>query len=299
MEYEVVSHQHLPDIRVFVVEIFTRTAHAHREYELCLLLRGGLQVDCEGRSTMLQPGELVLFSPRQAHALRALEGGALLLILQASPQFCADYFPQAAQVRFDLQTALPEQSQLREGLLTLGHCCFTRPVGYEFSAMAEVNRLFALLFSRAPWHTVVQQMDRGATRVARVCARIEADYAEPLRLHELAATEGVSADYLSHAFRKHLGMSFQDYLSQIRLEHAVTLVEKTDMTITDICTACGYSNPRYLTADFRNRLGCTPSEYRAGLPARPSHNESGRSSDTQQRFYSNTEALSALEDWQK
>ena len=210
MEYEVVSHHHLPNIQVFVVEIFTRTAHSHRDYELCLLLRGGLQADCEGSSTVLQPGELVLFSPRQPHALRALEGGALLLILQASPQFCVDYFPQAAQVRFEQRTALPGQDALRRSLLALGRCCFARSLGYEFLAMAELNRLFAQLISQVPWHIETQQPDRSAARVDRVAARIEADYAEPLRLHELAAAEGVSPDYLSHAFRQHLGTTVQD-----------------------------------------------------------------------------------------
>ncbi len=295
MEYEVVSHHHLPDIRVFVVEILTRTAHTHREYELCLLLRGGLQAEWEDSATVLQPGELVLFSPRQPHALRALEGGAQLLILQASPQFCSGYFPQAAQVHFDRQTALPCRDELHEGLLLLGRCCFTCPAGYEFAAMAEVNRLFAQLIAGVPWHLAAQQPDRGAARVARVAARIESDYAEPLRLHELAAAEGVSPDYLSHAFRRHLGMTFQDYLSRVRLEHAISLVARTDMTITDICTACGYSNPRYLTADFRRRLGCTPAAYRAGLPPRPTARPQQSSGDTQQRFYSSEEALAALD----
>ena len=115
MEYEVISHHHLPDIQVFVVEILTRTAHTHREYELCLLLRGRLQVDCENTSRLLQPGELVLFSPRQPHALRAQGGGALLLILQASPRFCAGYFPQAAQVRFAQQTDFFCAEALRRG----------------------------------------------------------------------------------------------------------------------------------------------------------------------------------------
>lgn len=293
MEYEVVSHPHLPDIRVFVVEIFTRTAHTHREYELCLLLRGGLQADWGDSSAIIHPGEMVLFSPRQPHALRALEGSALLLILQASPQFCNSYFPQAAQVQFDQQVAFPCQDSLHDSLLRLGLNCFTHPTGYEFTAMAEVNQLFAQLIAQVPWRLRSQQPDRSAARVARVAARIDSDYAEPLRLHELAEAEGISPDYLSHAFRKHMGMTFQEYLSHVRLEHAINLVARTNMTITDICSACGYSNPRYLSADFQRQLGCTPAAYRSSLPLQsaaechPAHN-------TQQRFYDNEESLNVL-----
>ena len=84
-----------------MVEIFSRTAHTHREFELCLLLRGGMQIDmAEGRAK-LHPGEMALISPWQPHAFQAEAEGALLLILQASPQFCAGYFPQAAQLRFE------------------------------------------------------------------------------------------------------------------------------------------------------------------------------------------------------
>lgn len=294
MEYEVVSHQLLPGIRVFVVEIFSRTAHTHREYELCLLLEGSLHIDSRGQASLLRPGELALFSPRQPHALHAGEDGALLLILQASPQFCTAYFPQAAQTRFHMTTNLPEEALLRDGLLRLGGACFAREKGYEFTVMAEVNHIFAQLFRRVPWQTEPQQVDRGAARVIRIAARIEADYAEPLRLRELADEEGVSPDYLSHAFRRHLGMTFQEYLSQIRLEHAIALIRKTSMTITDICTACGYSSPRYLTADFRKRMGCTPAAYRAGQSA-PEHPAPAASGDTRQQFYTSEQALQVLE----
>lgn len=296
MEYEVVSNHHLPGVRVFVVEIFSRTAHTHREYELCLLLRGGLQIDVSGTTVSLQPGEMALFSPRQPHAFHAMEGGALLLILQASPQFCAAYFPEAAQVRFETVSPAVCAEQLRKALLRLGWHCFARPAGYEFAAMAEVNWIFSVLFANLPWQTQPQQVDRGASRVNRLAARIEADYAEPLRLRDLAQAEGVSPDYLSHAFRQYLGMTFQDYLSQVRLEHAVALVERTSMTMTDICTACGYSSPRYLTADFRRRMGCTPAVWRADKSRREQPITKVRADgDTQERYYSSEQSLQVLE----
>ena len=289
MEYEVVSHRHLPGIRVFVVEIFNRTAHTHREYELCLLLRGGMQIDSYGSSVRLRTGELALFSPRQPHAFRAMDEGALLLILQASPQFCASYFPQAAQVQFEETTRLSCEAPLRSAMLALGEVCFAQRPGYEFAAMAEVNRVFDLLFGHVGWRIQPQQVDRGASRVTRLAARIEASYAEPLRLRELAEAEGVSPDYLSHAFRQYIGMTFQDYLSRVRLEHAAALLERT---------ACGYSSPRYLTADFRRRMGCTPAAYRKG--AVPRETESlPISSDTQERFFTNEQSLQILEQYRR
>ena len=295
MEYEVVSHQHLPGIRVFVVEIFSRTAHTHREFELCLLLRGGMQIDmAEGRAK-LHPGEMALISPWQPHAFQAEAEGALLLILQASPQFCAGYFPQAAQLRFEGAVPLPETcaAQLRPQLLELGRHCFSHPAGYEFLAMGVVNLLFGGLFVSLHWHTEPQLVDRGASRVMRVAARMESDYAEPLRLKELAEAEGVSADYLSHAFRRYLGMTFQAYLSQVRLEHAAGLANRTQMSVTDICAACGYSSPRYLTADFRRKYGCTLAQWRA-RPERGPTQAQPPAPDTRQRFYYHEEALEAL-----
>ena len=295
VEYEVVSHQHLPGIRVFVVEIFSRTAHTHREFELCLLLRGGMQIDMAGGVAKLRPGEMALISPWQPHAFQAEAEGALLLILQASPQFCAGYFPQAAQLRFEGAVPLPAAcaARLRLQLLELGRHCFSHPAGYEFLAMGAVNWLFGGLFASLRWHTEPQLVDRGASRVMRVAARMESDYAEPLRLKELAEAEGVSADYLSHAFRRYLGMTFQAYLSQVRLEHAAGLADRTQMSVTDICAACGYSSPRYLTADFRRKYGCTLAQWRA-RPERGPTQAQPPAPDTRQRFYYHEEALEAL-----
>ena len=59
-------------------------------------------------------------------------------------------------------------------------------------------------------------------------------------------------------------MTFQQYLSGLRLEKARRLLLESDKKLLDICLECGFSDGKYLNRLFAKRYGCTPKEYRKG-----------------------------------
>ncbi|HBA50752.1 MAG TPA: hypothetical protein DCZ91_23735 [Lachnospiraceae bacterium] len=68
--------------------------------------------------------------------------------------------------------------------------------------------------------------------------------------------------HLSHFIKKMLGISFQEYLNNVRFEHALQLVRHSDFNILDVCLETGFSSSRYLNQMFEKKLGCTVKEYR-------------------------------------
>lgn len=92
--------------------------------------------------------------------------------------------------------------------------------------------------------------------------RMEKDYAQSLSLEEVAAEVGFSAAHFSRIFHAQLGMSFTDYLSNVRIQHVKEQLIRTDKNITEIALSTGYCHGDYLATQFKRKVGMTPTQFR-------------------------------------
>jgi len=102
----------------------------------------------------------------------------------------------------------------------------------------------------------------GDDRLRAVAALLRADPADPRTLAELGQAVGASERTLSRLFRQQAGMSFPQWRTQFRLQHAlVLLADRTPVTTTAL--ACGWSNPSAFIEAFRRAFGATPGKFYA------------------------------------
>lgn len=103
----------------------------------------------------------------------------------------------------------------------------------------------------------------GMTQYAsrRVIEYMQAHLARSITLHELAGVARLSPYHFARAFRETHGMPPHHYLVQMRLEQAREMLSRTELSVTEIATACGYS-PQHLVRCFRRYTGTTPTAYR-------------------------------------
>ena len=88
---------------------------------------------------------------------------------------------------------------------------------------------------------------------------------------KIARLENITVCHASHFIRKMLGISFQEYLNNIRFDRALGYVRDSDLSILDICMETGFSSSRYLNRMFMEKFGMTVKEYRkAGNRPEPS-----------------------------
>jgi AraC-like DNA-binding protein len=107
----------------------------------------------------------------------------------------------------------------------------------------------------------------------RVRDRIDRDYAQPLDVEALARGVYMSAGHLSREFRAAFGESPYSYLMTRRIERAMTLLRRGDLSVTDVCFAVGCSSLGTFSTRFSELVGMSPSSYRrlaaedgAGIP---------------------------------
>jgi AraC-like DNA-binding protein len=111
-------------------------------------------------------------------------------------------------------------------------------------------------------------------RLRRVRDRIDRDYAQPLDVEALARDAHMSAGHLSRQFRLAYGESPYSYLMTRRIERAMALLRRGDLSVTEVCFAVGCSSLGTFSTRFTELVGVPPSTYRrdavrltAGMPA--------------------------------
>ncbi|MCO1579205.1 helix-turn-helix transcriptional regulator [Crossiella sp. SN42] len=138
-----------------------------------------------------------------------------------------------------------------------------REVIIAYTAMTgdtpERRRLLAVLLDqlrRSPQEPIRLPAARDA-RLAAVCARLHADPADARTLGEFGAEIGASERTLSRLCRAELGMSFPQWRTQLRLQHALMLLAE-DLPVTTVAHRCGWATPSAFIDVFRRAFGHTP-----------------------------------------
>ena len=86
-------------------------------------------------------------------------------------------------------------------------------------------------------------------------------YAGEISIEEVARRVGFSTYYFSRLFKQFFGMSFLDYVTELRIQKAKTLLRQPGAVVKEVCFQVGYSEPNYFTRVFKKQVGVTPTEY--------------------------------------
>lgn len=270
-EYEKIVHTHVSNINFFLVNLTYRSPHLHHDFEIIQVIEGELHVTTLAEDFIMGPGEIALFNPDTFHSLRSEDSYCILLVIQADPSFCSAHYPAIQEIQFDTSN-VTSVAPFREALdiiqvcLNLGYnyCC--SDLGFELRCVSDLYRLFSYFVVFVPNHmekeSEIFHSKKKEYRLTRIINYIHQHYTEKLTLSKLAESERLTMTYLSHLFKDTINMSFQEYLNSLRFEHALLLLKKTDMSVTDICLESGFSDSKYLNKRLKSAYGLSIKDFR-------------------------------------
>ena len=127
--------------------------------------------------------------------------------------------------------------------------------------------------SRVPSTPAIEQRLSDLAWLRRVRDRIDREYAQPLDVEALARDAYMSAGHLSRQFKIAYGESPYSYLMTRRIERAMALLRRGDLSVTEVCFEVGCSSLGTFSTRFTELVGMPPSTYRqkaagdmAGIP---------------------------------
>ncbi len=241
--------------------------HGHANfYELMAVLGGHGLHQLRTGAHELRPGDLVLVRPQDQHGLRGLPPDGITFVNVA--------FPVAAWRTFvDLSGIDPDQ-KLEKSL---------RPPVFSLKGLAAEEmytsfRRAVTDFQRSPtmfdllrfWTEVLELPEELAEAVSQnaphwlsqACAAMRRE--ENLRggVPRLVELANVSAAHLSRTMRGTYGCTPTQFVSDLRLAHAATLLASTTASVTEIAYRCGFASQSYFTRCFHAAHGRSPRSFR-------------------------------------
>jgi len=99
-------------------------------------------------------------------------------------------------------------------------------------------------------------------RAEYACRYVLAHFADNINRDKMADTVNLSPGYFSNLFRSEVGMSFSDYLIQVRVENAKGLLRRFDLSVDAISRKCGFNSLAHFSRTFKDRCGLSPLKYR-------------------------------------
>jgi two-component system response regulator YesN len=91
---------------------------------------------------------------------------------------------------------------------------------------------------------------------------VEGNYQWPIQLQDAAAAAGMNPSYFSKLFKDVMGVTFNHYLTELRVDKAVELMRDTSLKIYEIADRVGYENVQYFIRVFKSRKGVSPFTFK-------------------------------------
>ncbi len=265
-EYEIVKHQKVRGLSVFLNAVDYRTPHEHPEWELIWVLENALHVSCDGSQILLEPGQMVLFAPHELHELRTQGESSVILCMQLAPAVLPIQPHLTLDQRFP-HLLIPEDTflEIKVLIFQLARRFFTGDARYELFCLGQSMLILSLLLEYLPLREctpaeVVVIKERNA-RIQRMFRFVEENYMRKTSLTELAKQEGCSVSHLSRLIKAQTNQTFQEYVEYVRFYHACVLIASGSRKMLDVCVNSGFSDYRYFTRAFRKYLNMTPEAY--------------------------------------
>lgn len=271
--YEQIEHQKITGLTVLLNRIISCTAHCHKEIEIGYILEGETLLSLEGKEVRLKKGDIFIINPFDIHTFNSDSSGALILFIQCAPSLFYSHYPAIMQCHFKeivltkyFLSVCQEENRFSSLLILLGQTYFLQEAGYELKCFGLLNLIMQFLLVETPYDVTPSekqtQKNLQKQRISRILDYINQNYHQKILLRDIAAKEDLSLYYLSHFFTANMNLTFQDYVNEIRFEHASHLIESTDKPLLEISYECGFSDVRYLYRLYQKHYQCTPMEHR-------------------------------------
>ena len=222
-------------------------AHSHGYYVIGRVRQGERELELNGRTLHIGPGNLIVFNPGDVHGCTH----------DSDELFAYDSVTIAAEKLDGAILAFPQGDE-EAPTAAFEALLITAESDGDETVLERALYLASLLESgKRGQHAATQNEDAALRTYAHLLGHL----AEPASIKELAESEGISEYALIRAYRRRFSITPLQHLMSLRIECACELLAQ-GAAPTDVAEETGFSDQAHLTRMFKQRLGTTPAAYR-------------------------------------
>ena len=251
---------------------FRAVSHWHDDLEFMLIIEGEMSYDVNGGKIFLQAGEGIFVNSRCFHyGYSDTHTDCRFICILLSPQLLTEntYFIQNCLNPLIQNTHFPYQKlnpsvQWQNSILHNLEELYAKNMDtiHPFAILENTIRIFRLLSENM---NAFPDHDKNTDEILSLTAMIgyvQKNYTHKILLKNISSVGNCCKTKCTSLFQKYLNMPPMTYLNHYRLEKAVSLLQNTSMSVTEIAYACGFSNTSYFCELFHKYYLTTPKQFR-------------------------------------
>ena len=228
-------------------------SHAHVHDQICVVLEGHYQENCDARAFALRSGSVLWRRAGKMHSNVIGADDVEVILVDIDPERSQRLCPRlTSPAAYFVPGTFDEIC--RELVFEVhhsDHASFTAIEGLVYLLAARTGRRCSLPKSAMPeW-------------LSKAVELIRSEYSCGISLAQVAAAAGVHPATVAVAFRRHFGKSVGDYVMDLRTAHARQELESTHRPIAEIAQDAGFYDESHLGRVFRRRFGISPGAFRS------------------------------------
>lgn len=251
--------------------------HWHKEIELTFLLSGEMNYQVNDTVYHLKKGEGLFCNSNILHTGYPCGGSDCIYISTTfHPRFLYGYENSILQTKYAdrilnnptlagcrLFPDVPWQKGILDELAAIWELTKNRPASYEIRIQLMLAKVWLLLWENGTYGQPIPGISAQRTmdRLKKILTYIQNHYTEKITLADIAAEANICQSECCRFFKKHMKESLFDYLLSYRIEKSLPLLSDPELSVTEAANQVGFSSSSYYTKVFRERMGCTPSQY--------------------------------------
>jgi len=261
-------------ISVIVAEVRRFSLEWSNQYIIYTPLNGQIGFYSNGENYNMSAGDVIVINPNIPFSTLSDEKGRYCLAAILSPKLFTDYRDDEHTLLFNVSSNdetrnEPHFRQLRSILMRLmiygkrnskSDIAFFE--GYLHMLVGLLIRKFS--YKAMPQITAKQEIS-GLFTFEAMLSYIEKNFSSNITLEDVARVGNYNPNYVSQFFKFKAGVNFYDYLTRIRLRCAITNINNSDLSFTEIASLCGFPSSKALTRSFIQFYGMSPSDYRTRI----------------------------------
>lgn len=245
--------------------------HWHSVMEVLFCLNGQATITIGQEHLTLHRNQLIVFDAGVVHAIHSDSRLYMFLVVHIDKKqlsfYCSDldlYRFECRPIPLDDPQSTPyiRLCQLAHDLTRINvadeRTRDMRSDGTALLMLADLIKYFSVYTST---HTAIEH-DRPNEMIHRIISYVTDHYQEPLSLTDAARKIGISKEYFCRLFKENMGITFLQYLNEVRISHADRLLTTTDLPIAEIMQQSGFTNQTLFNRLFKEIYGVTPRQAR-------------------------------------
>lgn len=225
-------------------------SHFHNAIEICFMISGSADFMIDGRKYKVSEGECIISMPDQVHSITTPKS-SLIKIIRFWHELVGSFYSEYAD-------KIPENPKFNAN-----NCVHITEDHIIIKNLYTIKGLvYTLLSELCDQCRNWKKRDSGGSIAEEILAFIDKNYSTDISLKKTADALNYNYSYVSRKFHDAMGMTFNDYLNNCRVNNACILLKNTKLSIAEIAHETGFSSIRSFNRNFIKYANSTPIQFR-------------------------------------